>query len=89
MQASKKKKMAEKFINFLHEPENAAQLAQFVYYATPNNAAEKLLPKEFLADPTIYPSKEVINRSEFNTVHPPRVQRQRNAIFNRVTRGKK
>ena len=34
----------------MHEPKHAAQQAEFVYYATPNKAAEKLLAKEFLAN---------------------------------------
>ena len=84
MASSPKKELAKKFINFLNEPENAAQLAEFVYYATPNLAAERLLPKEFLEDPTIYPSKSVLERSEFYTELPPRAEKRRNTIFSGV-----
>jgi len=65
MESSTKKELAWAFINFLNEPENAAQLAEFVYGPTPNTAAEKLLPAEFLEDEVIYPNEEVIARSEF------------------------
>jgi len=84
MAASPRKELAKTFINFLNEPENAARLAEFVYYATPNLAAERLLPKEFLEDPTIYPSKSVLERSEFYTDLPPRAEKRRNTIFSGV-----
>ena len=82
--ASKRKKLAMDFINFLNQPKNAAQLAQFLYYATPNRAAEKLLPREFLADPVIYPDKMLINKSEFYHELPPRTQKRYNSILPRV-----
>jgi spermidine/putrescine transport system substrate-binding protein len=83
-QSSTKKKLAMDFINFLNEPENAARLARFVHYATPNKAAEKHLPMEYFADPVIYPSKAVLAKSEFEAKLPPRVMKKRNAIFARV-----
>lgn len=83
-QASQKKKLAMEFVNFLSEPKNAARTAEFLYYATPNTEAEKLLPKEFLSDPIIYPPKEVLAKSEFEGKLPPRVMKKRNTIFARV-----
>lgn len=82
--ASKNKELAFKFIDFLNEPANAAQLAQYVYYASPNKAAEKLLPDDFKSDAVIYPSEEVIAKSETYKRLPPRVIRFRNEIFSRV-----
>jgi len=84
MEGSTNKKLAKLFIDFLNEPENAARLAQFVYYATPNLAAERLLPREFLDDPTIYPSSDVLKKSEFHAELSPRADRSRNTIFSRV-----
>lgn len=85
--ATTNKKLAMDFINFLNEPENAAQLAQFVYYATPNLAAEKLLPKDFLQDPVIYPDKILLEKSEFYKELPPRVQKHYNNILPRLVGG--
>jgi spermidine/putrescine transport system substrate-binding protein len=82
---SRNKDLAWAFINFLNDPENAAQLAQFVYYATPNTAAEKLLPAEFLSNPVIYPSKEALRNSEFYTPLPPRALKKRNIAYTRIT----
>jgi spermidine/putrescine transport system substrate-binding protein len=84
--SSPKKDLAFDFINFLNEPKNAAKLAQYVHYATPNVAAHKYLPKEFLADPIIYPSPEVIARSESYAMLPPNTIKVRNDIFARLTR---
>ena len=84
LQGSKNRDLAYAFINFLNEPEYAAQLAEFVYYASPNKAAEKLLPSKFLEDPVIYPSDEVLSRSEAYTPLPPRASKTRNANFARL-----
>lgn len=85
---SRKKKLAWEFINFLNEPEIAAESAQYAYYASPNLAAEKLLPKEFLEDPKIYPSNEILQRYEIEEKLPPRIQQLRSSIFSEITRGK-
>jgi spermidine/putrescine transport system substrate-binding protein len=84
MEGSRNKDIAYAFIDFLNEPEHAVQLAEFVYYATPNKAAEKLLPEEFLEDPVIYPSKEVLARSEAYTPLPARAIKKRNTNFARL-----
>lgn len=49
------------FINFMLEPKNAAQNADYVGYATPNAAAKKLLPKEATADQAFYPIDDVMD----------------------------
>jgi spermidine/putrescine transport system substrate-binding protein len=84
LDSSKNKDLAWAFINFLNAPENAAQLAEYVYYATPNTAAEKLLPREFLDDPVIYPSQEALAESEFYRPLPPRAAKKRNVAFARI-----
>ncbi|MGT2928871.1 ABC transporter substrate-binding protein [Streptococcus dentasini] len=58
------KKAAYRFINFMLEPQNAAQNAEYIGYATPNEKAEALLPKELTADKAFYPSDKVISRLE-------------------------
>ncbi|NNJ94201.1 MAG: spermidine/putrescine ABC transporter substrate-binding protein [Halobacteria archaeon] len=84
MQGSKNKDLAYTFVNFLNEAENAKQLAEFVYYATPNRAAEKLLPAGFLEDPVIYPSEAVLSQSEVYKPLPPRAIKTRNTNFARL-----
>ncbi len=86
LSGSKKKELAWKFINFMNEPENAAQMAQWAYYASPNKAAKKLLPKEFLENKIIYPDEEIMARSEIYVRLPPRAAKKRNTGFARVMR---
>jgi spermidine/putrescine transport system substrate-binding protein len=84
LQGAKNKAMAYAFIDFLNQPVHAAQLAEFVYYATPNKAAERLLPEDFLNDPVIYPTEQVLSRSEAYKPLPPRVVKLRNTFFARL-----
>ena len=51
---------AHAFINFLMSPENATALAEWSYYATPNQAAFRRLPPEIAEDPIIYPQEETL-----------------------------
>lgn len=67
--------LAHVFLNFINEPENAARMAAFVYYATPNMAAEKLLDEDFLNNPTIYPQETLLQNSELYSPRSPRAQR--------------
>ncbi len=84
LKSSNNKKLAFQFINFLNQPKNAAQLAEYVYYATPNKAAEKYLPQEFKDDSIIYPNKSVISKSEFLKPLSARAIKKRNAMATRV-----
>lgn len=49
-----------RFLNFMLEPQNAAQNAAYVGYATPNAAAKKLLPKAVKDDPQFYPDAKTM-----------------------------
>lgn len=55
---------AHEFINFLLDAQNAKQNTEWVGYATPNDAALKLLDKETREDERFYPSKEVQTKLE-------------------------
>lgn len=52
------------FINFMLEPENAAQNADYIGYSTPNEAAMELLPEETIEDEQFYPSEETMENLE-------------------------
>lgn len=57
--------LAEKFINYVLEPEIGAKISNFTQFATPNEAAKKLVQPELLKNPAIYPPEETLNRLEF------------------------
>ncbi|MBF0583492.1 MAG: spermidine/putrescine ABC transporter substrate-binding protein [Magnetococcales bacterium] len=73
LQASPKQALAARLIDFLHRPKNAARLAETVNFATVNESAKPLLSAAHLNNPIIYPSREVLDRSEFAKNPPAKV----------------
>jgi len=55
---------AHKFINFIYEPKVNAQIAEFIQYATPNEAAYKLMPAGYRDNPAIYPPAAALDASQ-------------------------
>ena len=55
---------AHQFINFMLDPENAAQNADYVGYSTPNTAALEILGEEVSGDERFYPPAELTDRLE-------------------------
>lgn len=55
---------AEAFINFLCDPEMAAQNAEYIGYSTPNAAALEILGEEYINDPTYNPPQELLDKCE-------------------------
>lgn len=55
---------AHQFINFMLDPKNAAQNAEYVGYSTPNKKALEYLPKEIVEDERFYPSEQLADKLE-------------------------
>ncbi len=63
------------FLNFMSQPKNAAQNAEYIGYSTPNTAGFKLLPKSIRDDKQFYPSQSVIRKLEvYRNLSPEKVQ---------------
>ena len=62
------------FVNFILVPEVAAEIAEEIYYATPNEAAKALLPQEMLDNPALFPPDDVIDRCEPTIFHSEEVE---------------
>lgn len=58
------KDYAEKFINFMLDPENAVQNIDYIGYATPNKAALEKLDAEVKNNEVAYPSDEYLKKCE-------------------------
>lgn len=55
---------AHEFINFMLDPEHAAQNAEYVGYSTPNAKALEYLPEDISGDKRFYPDKELTEKLE-------------------------
>jgi len=59
------KELAERFINYLLEPEIGARLSNYIQYGSPNEAALPFINADDLANPALYPSPSVSERLFF------------------------
>lgn len=55
---------AHAFINFLLDAEEGKDIAEYIYYATPNAAAKALTDPEYSENPAIFPTDEVLAKCE-------------------------
>ncbi|RVU69889.1 MULTISPECIES: PotD/PotF family extracellular solute-binding protein [Lactobacillus] len=78
---AKNKKAAYQFINFMLEPKNAAQNAEYVGYATPNLAAQKLLPAKIRDNKQFYPNTVTIRHLHVFRDLGPKITQEYNDLF--------
>ena len=79
---------AHEFINFLMRPEVAAANTNFVAYASGNLAARKLVNKDILENPGVYPDEATFKRLFTNTAYDERSQRTITRLWTRVKTGR-
>ncbi len=58
---------AEVFINYILKPEISADITNYQWCASPNQAAEEYIDDEILEDPGIYPSQDILDKCEYFT----------------------
>ena len=56
---------AHRFINFVLDARNGAEISDTIKYPTPNGAALALMPASYRDNPVIYPPPEVMARCEY------------------------
>lgn len=61
---AKHKELAEKFINFILEPEISAQNYEYIGYSNPNEKAIQYHSEEYRSNPMIFLTKEELERTE-------------------------
>ncbi|QQK07446.1 spermidine/putrescine ABC transporter substrate-binding protein [Miniphocaeibacter halophilus] len=61
---AKNVKNAEKFINYILEPKNAAKIAEYIGYSSPNTEAVKLLDEEIQNSQVAYPDLSTLGKLE-------------------------
>jgi spermidine/putrescine-binding protein len=63
--SSKRAEAAHRFINFVLDPNIAAEIANSTFYASANRDARRHIKPELLNDPAVYPPADVLKRCEF------------------------
>ena len=61
---ARQKEAAEMYINFLNEPDVAADNMEYIVYSTPNTAALELLDPEYRENTLLYPEAEKLKNCE-------------------------
>lgn len=78
---------ALKFINYLMEPQVAADGVNYVTYASAVKAALPLVDKEIAENPSIYPTEEVKKRLFYDKIATPEVERLRTRTWTKIKTG--
>jgi len=60
------KQTAETFINYILRPEVSAKIADYTWYANPNEAAKEFTNPEIIQNSAIYPPEEVKKKLEYS-----------------------
>ncbi len=76
---------AELLINFLLRPEISAQIANYNYYATANEAARPLIKPEILDDTVIFPPEAALKKAEILMALSPEGQKLYDDVWERFT----
>lgn len=79
---------AHAFINYLLEPEVAADITDYVAYASPNTAATPLVDPDISGDPAIYPPAEVMAKLVDPATFAPEVTRERVRAWTTIKTGR-
>jgi spermidine/putrescine transport system substrate-binding protein len=82
---SKRRDLAMKFLNFINQPDVAAENAIYLSLPTTNAAAMPLLPAAMKNDPQIFPPDTVVKASQFYKEYPAAVVQLRKRIVSAVT----
>ena len=84
---SKNKEAAERFINFLCEPEIAGGNMDWICYGTPISAAKEFMDPEVVNDPIAYPDETIWNKGKDYVALPRQTSRLMEELFMQVRNG--
>lgn len=75
------------FLNFVMEPQIAADITNFVWYANANAASWPLIDPEVSGNPAIFPTPEVLKKLYANPMRDPRTDRVMTRLWTSVKTG--
>jgi spermidine/putrescine transport system substrate-binding protein len=84
LRESRRQELAHHFVNYLLRPKVAADIVVETKTATVNAAALAMLPESIRANPTLYPSAEVMARGEWFAALPAAGQRLRDRLWTEI-----
>ena len=76
-------KNAHKFINYILDAQVGALLADYIYYATPNAAAQGLLNDAYNLNPSIFPPADVLAKCQWSEYLGEEVSRMQDEAWTR------
>ncbi len=79
--------LAHQFINFLHEPKNAAENTEFCFYRCPNKGAYPLLSEEIKNNKAVFVDDKVLEKSVFTHEPEGEGKIRRNEIWSKIKAG--
>ncbi|MEC9265515.1 MAG: spermidine/putrescine ABC transporter substrate-binding protein [Alphaproteobacteria bacterium] len=74
---------AHKFINYILDAQAGALIADYIQYATPNQAARALLNDSYNKNPSIFPPEEVLAKCEWQIYSGEEVSRLKDEAWTR------
>jgi spermidine/putrescine transport system substrate-binding protein len=84
LRESRRQSAAHQFIDYLLRPQVSAQIVIAEQTATPNAAAHTLLPPALRDNPVLYPSAEILARSEWFRPQSAAAQRLRDRLWTEI-----
>lgn len=79
---------AHAYIDYLLEPQVAADITNYVFFANPNAAATPLVSEEVKSDPAVYPTPEVQAKTFVLEELPPDALRSLTRLWTRLKAGR-
>src|SRR5690606_34738101 len=78
---------ADAFINYLLEPQVAANNTNYIHYANPVSAATPLVDEEICNDPTIYPPEDVAAKMFTYAINSPETDKRYTRLWTEIKPG--
>lgn len=78
---------AHKFINFIMDPQITADITNYVWYASANEAAMPLIDEEITSNPGIFPTREAKENLYSATAYDGRLLRTINRLWTKIRTG--
>jgi spermidine/putrescine transport system substrate-binding protein len=84
LRESRRRELAHLWIDYLLQPETAAEIVAATRTASANSAAEELLAPEIRENPVLYPAPEALARGEWFQSQPLASQKLRDRLWTEI-----